>query len=266
MDDRESKDELTDELTDALKKFDTRVRAYFHSHSTVSKLIKDALKKLRNSAFTLSKYLTTAYIATFLFFISTHEAISKLTGGIGPVLWTMTVILICLVIESIRTIKLFLGSGTQNYIENTFNEILESASSLDDQGREDFNMFLDQIGEEYVQVILGKKFKFKFFSFLNPSKKEESEKEDESVSKAMAATNRLISQAEKSKESIQNAIKKEANLLKKEFGNNFASIVLACLVFCLYLLGLSIILFCALKENFSVMFSAIVSIWEWVIR
>lgn len=88
--------------------FHNRVMALFAANKTLSSVTKDGLSKFQLSALSFSKYLSTLYIASFLFLLSSHEQIEKITTSKGSVLWAAVTVLACLFFESCRTLSYLL--------------------------------------------------------------------------------------------------------------------------------------------------------------
>lgn len=245
--------------------FHNRVMALFAANKTLSSVTKDGLSKFQSSALSFSKYLSTLYIASFLFLLSSHEQIEKVTTSKGSVLWAAVTVLVCLFFESCRTFKLFIGTRTQNYIEDVFEKIKNQLDELDSQGKEDLGIFMDQLIERFIAATLKEKlpFKINLLQKLN-TKREEIKDDSRNDSEYMAATNNLIATAEKAKESILESTDKLGKIIGDEFIKTFASMILMGLTFFLYLIGLSIPLFSALIANYETMFSWLIQLIKYV--
>lgn len=259
---------MSNEHDDPLKSFNSRISALFASHKVLMGLVEDSSAKLLQTALALSKYLTALYAATFLFLLSSHDSIVSLSGSKGAVLWSAIIVLFCLATEAMRTIGLNTKVGMKSFIEDFFKQIADGFEDLDEQGKKDFPIFMDQLSETFVKSAAKQSIplEFTFFQIIfrrDEISKNVSENVESKISDALKNYFAVVSGA---REHMFDSAKKLGELVGKEVGDNIVKAILSGLTFCLYTFALAIPLIVGLINNLSTLFLWVILVYQFVMR
>jgi hypothetical protein len=174
----------------------------------------------------------------------------------------LILLLLCLSFEAFTAFKFNASVGVEGFLSEIYEKFKEKSKTVEDLGKEDFHLFLDQLSERLLTKMGDGKplpFEIKAFQQLNPIRKSSQEAKDFS-----AAVDAVIKSGEDATEFIKESTDKLGELAGEQLKKNFFSLLGSFLNFALFLLALLILLLAVITSRLDVLFAWPIQIVLWI--